>query len=116
LAIFVIAIFDIDFRGASPTKGEVSEASQRVLERLRPGFLVIERDFANEMALHGSTKEDYEKSVGRTPEIKAAWRELDRADMLWANGERAAAIDGWKAVVKTRPGTEGAEGRVVIPS
>jgi tetratricopeptide (TPR) repeat protein len=110
VAIFVIAIFDVDFRGNSPANGAISEASRLRLERLRPGFLVIESDIANKMVFGRSTKEDYEKWVGRTPEIKAAWRETDRADLLWQQDKRMAAIDGWKAVVKTHPGTEAAFG------
>jgi tetratricopeptide (TPR) repeat protein len=108
LAILVVGIFAVEFRPNSTAEGAVSEVNRRVLERLRPGFLVIEGDIANDMVFGRSTKEDYEKWVGRTPEIKAAWRETDRADSLWKQGKRQAAIDGWKAVVKKHPGTEAA--------
>jgi tetratricopeptide (TPR) repeat protein len=108
VAILVVGIFAVDFRSASPAEGAAGEAKRQTLERLRPGFLVIEGDIANDMVFGRSTKEDYEKSIGRTPEIKAAWRETDRADLLWKQGKRQAAVDGWKAVVKKHPGTEAA--------
>jgi len=53
-----------------------------------------------------STIEKLEEILGRTPADKAAWKDLDSGYMMWRKGKRFAAVNQWRQIVVTQPGTE----------